>query len=273
MRKLATALAIAVGIYLTGVAVLFAFQRDLIYAPDRVGHVPPVYYAMLAGVDEIALETAAGFDLKAWYSPAPAGRPTVVLFLGKSGSLRSQRYRLRYFQEAQMGALLLAYRGYSGNEGEPSEQGLYSDARAALDWLQLRGIPDTSIVLYGASLGSGVATEMAAEGEYGAVVLEAPYTSIVDVAAHRFPIVPVRWLLRDRFDSLSRIDALTEPLLVMHGDRDRVVPQNLGRWLFDAADAPKQGFWPAGVGHNDLFDRGGFAVAVGFIERSVSPSG
>jgi fermentation-respiration switch protein FrsA (DUF1100 family) len=273
MRRFGTALAISLGAYLTAVTALWAFQRALIYTPDRIDYVPPSHYAMLTGVDEIALETADGFDLKAWYAPAPAGRPTVVMFLGKGGSLRSQRYRLRHFRDARMGVLMLAYRGYSGNEGKPNEQGLYSDARSALEWLEARGVPDTSVVLYGVSLGSGVATEMAAEGEFGAVVLEAPYTSIVDVAAHRFPIVPVRWLLKDRFDSLSRIDTLTEPLLVMHGDDDRVVPQDLGRQLYDEAGGPKQGFWPVGVGHNDLFDRGGFTVAVDFIERTVDPAG
>jgi fermentation-respiration switch protein FrsA (DUF1100 family) len=273
MKNLRRLLAISGCAYLAAAALLVAFQRELIYAPDRIEYLPPSHYATLAGVLEVDLETVDGFDLKAWYAPAPVGRPTVVMFPGKSGSLRSQRYRVQHFRDAEMGVLLLAYRGYSGNDGEPSEEGLYRDARAALDWLRSAGVEDASIVLYGASLGSGVATEMAAEGEYGAVVLEAPYTSVVDVAASRFPIVPVRWLMTDRFDSLSRIDALHEPLLVMHGDSDRVIPQRYGRQLFDAADAPKVGFWPQGVGHNDLFDRGGFDAALDFIEQSMALAG
>jgi fermentation-respiration switch protein FrsA (DUF1100 family) len=271
MRKRILSLAILFGTYLLGVACLWAFQRALIYSPDRVEYVPPSHYAMLEGVEEIALETADGVHLTAWYAPAPANRPTVVMFLGKSGSLRSQRYRVQLFRDARMGVLLLAYRGYSGNEGEPSEEGLYADARAALDWLETRGVPDRSIALYGASLGSGVATAMAAEREYGALVLEAPYTSIVDVADARFPLVPVELLMIDRFDSLARIDDVEEPLLVMHGDADRVVAQRFGRELFEAADGPKTGFWPEGVGHTDIFDRGGFEAARGFIEGSVQP--
>jgi fermentation-respiration switch protein FrsA (DUF1100 family) len=168
-----------------------------------------------------------------------------------------------------MGALLLSYRGYSGNPGSPTEEGLYADARAALDWLQARGVAGSSIVLYGISLGSGVATKMAAERELGAVVLEAPYTSTVDVAALRFPIVPVAWLMEDRFESLARIAAVDEPLLVMHGDRDFVIPQHLGRRLFAAAKEPKEGFWPAGVGHNDIFANGGFDAALDFIRRTM----
>lgn len=272
MRKVFLTLAVFLGTWLAAVAGLWAFQRALIYSPDRIEYVPPSHYAMLAGVGEIALETADGVDLKAWYAPAPANRPTVVLFNGKGGSLRSHRYRIQLFREARMGVLLVAYRGYSGNEGEPTEEGLYADARAALDWLEARGVPEHSIALYGASLGSGVATAMAAEREVGALVLEAPYTSVVDVAAARFPFVPVGLLMSDRFDSLSRIDDVDEPLLIMHGDDDHVIAQRFGRELFDAADAPKAGFWPEGVGHKDIFDRGGFEAARDFIESSVTPT-
>ncbi len=271
MRKKLLGLAIIFVTYLAAVASLWAFQRALIYSPDPVEYVPPSYYQMLDGVEEIALETADGVLLTAWYAPAPANRPTVVMFLGKGGSLRSQRYRMALFKDARMGVLLLAYRGYSGNEGEPSEEGLYADARAALDWLDSQGVPDRSIAIYGQSLGTGVATEMAAEREYGALVLEAPYTSVVDVAAARFPIVPVDLLMIDRFDSLSRIDEIDEPLLVMHGDSDLVIPQRFGRELFEAADGPKTGFWPVGVGHKDIFDRGGFEAARDFIEISAQP--
>jgi fermentation-respiration switch protein FrsA (DUF1100 family) len=257
------------GFYAFAVAVLWAFQRDLMYFPDRAPRVPPSTYPLLDGVREITLTTADGLDLAAWYAPAPRDRPTVVLLHGNGGSLRRERYRLQHFRDARMGVLLLEYRGYSGNPGTPTEQGLYADARAALDWLQASGVASDSVVVYGRSLGTGVATKIAAEREIGAVVLEAPYTSTVDVAALRFPIVPVSWLMEDRFESLDRIGAVTEPLLVMHGDSDSVIPQRLGRRLYDAARSPKEGFWPRGLGHNDIFDNGGFAAALEFIERRV----
>jgi fermentation-respiration switch protein FrsA (DUF1100 family) len=250
-----------------------AVSQAGLYSPDHTRYLPPSHYAMLPGVQEVTLATPDGLELSAWYAPAPPGRPTVVIFPGKSGSLRSQGYRLQRFKGARMGALLLAYRGYSGNAGRPTERGLYTDARSALDWLQSRGVASESIVLYGASLGSGVATRMATEDVYAAVVLEAPYTSLVDVAALRFPIIPVRWLMRDRFDSLARIKAVTEPLLIMHGDSDTVVPQRLGRLLYAAANAPKEGFWPHGVLHKDIFGRGGFDAARDFIERRIKSSG
>ena len=271
VRKFELAAAATAGIYLMVIAALWTFQRALIYSPDEA-YVPPGHYAMLDGVDEIVVDTADGIALTAWYTPAPPGRPTVVILPGKSGSLHHQRYRLERFMQARIGALLVAYRGYSGNAGRPDEQGLYRDARAALDWLDRHGVAARSIVVYGISLGTGVAVRMATERAVGAMVLEAPYTSITDVAAGRYPFVPVRWLLRDRFDSLARIGEVSEPLLIMHGAADRVVPQALGRTLYAHAGAPKESFWPTEAGHSDIFDRGGFERALGFIARSTGTS-
>ena len=269
-RRYATLAVAAIAVlYSATTFTLWALQRELLYHPDTRESVPPSFYPMLAGVEELRLTTADGIELVAWYAPAPAGRPTVVLFHGNSGSLRGERYRLKYFIDARMGALIVAYRGYSGNPGSPTEEGLYADARAALDWLAARGIRSETIALYGQSLGSGVATKMATERAFGALILEAPYTSTVDVAAHRFPVIPVGWLMEDRFDSLARIATIEEPLLVMHGDADFVIPQSQARRLFAAANEPKQAFWPSGVGHNDLFDGGGFTMARDFIERHI----
>ncbi len=269
MRYLKVALIAGVALYAAAVTALWAFQRDFMYFPDGAPRVAPSFYPMLDGVQEVLLTTGDGLELAAWYTPAPPNRPTVVMFHGNGGSLRGERYRLKHFKDVAMGVLLLAYRGYSGNDGTPNEEGLYADARAALDWLEKNGVASTSIVLYGISLGTGVATKMAAEREFAAVVLESPYTSTVDVAAWRFPIVPVGLLMEDRFESLARIGAITEPLLVMHGDRDSVIPQHFGRQLFEAANLPKEGFWPHGLGHGDIFDNGGFDTALEFIRRTM----
>lgn len=268
MRKAAIRIGTVVAaIYAAIVALMFVYQRDMMYFPDQIRRVPPSHYAMLAGVQEVGLKTSDGLNVVAWYWPAPEGRPTVLLFHGNGGSLRSQRYRLKYFKEAGMGVLMPAYRGYAGSDGTPTEVGLYRDAQAAMDWLNARGVRDEQVVLYGQSLGSGVATKVASERDVALVVLEAPYTSTVDVAAWRFPIVPVQWLMTDRYESIARIGAVKAPLLVLHGDADYVIPQFLGKRLFEAANQPKEGFWPAGVGHTDIFDNGGFATARDFIER------
>lgn len=260
-----------VAVYALIVGVMFAYQRDLIYRPDQIARVQPSYYPMLAGVQEIELKTSDGLKVYAWYAPAPPGRPTVAVFHGNGGSLRSQRYRLSYFKEAGMGVLVLGYRGYAGSDGWPSEEGLYTDARTAIAWLNANGVADSSIVLYGESLGTGVASKMATEHKVAAVVLESPYTSLIDVAAWQFPYIPVRWLMWDRFDTLSRIGEVSAPVLVMHGDKDVVVPQDFGRQVFAAAKAPKESLWLEGRGHNEIFDNGGFTTAREFIDRWFKP--
>jgi len=272
MRRTAIRISAVVAVIYVGiVGLLYVYQRDLMYFPDQIRRVPPSHYAMLAGVQEVELKTADGLRVYAWYWPPPEGRPTVLLFHGNGGSLRSQRYRLKYFKEAGMGVLMPAYRGYAGSDGTPTEDGLYLDARAALDWLNRQGVRDEAIVLYGQSLGSGVATKMASERKVALVVLEAPYTSTVDVAAFRFPIVPVSWLMSDRYESVARIGKITAPILVMHGGDDYVIPQYLGKRIFEAANQPKEGFWPEGIGHNDIFDGGGFTTAREFIDRLYVP--
>ncbi|MFM9865845.1 MAG: alpha/beta hydrolase [Micropepsaceae bacterium] len=270
MRWLRWLLLGAAGFYVAIVGLLYVFQRDLMYRPEAIRRVPPSYYDMLAGVQEVELKTPDGLRVYAWYAPPPEGRPTVAIFHGNGGSLRSQRYRLKYFKDANLGVFVLGYRGHAGSDGTPSEEGLYTDARTALDWLNAQGIADTRIVIYGESLGTGIATKVAAEREFAAVVLESPYTSTVDVAADRFWFVPVSMLMKDRFESLARIAQVHEPLLIMHGEADEVIPQSFGRRLFDAANEPKEGYWPKMAGHNSIFDLGGFLTAAEFIERRVA---
>lgn len=275
MRRVAIRIGAAVAaVYVAIVGLMYVYQRDMMYFPEQIRHVQPSHYEMLAGVQEVQLKTSDGLMLYGWYWPAPEGRPTVVIFHGNGGSLRSQRYRLAHFKDAGMGVFLLAYRGYSGSDGVPTEDGLYLDARATLDWLNRQGVADNQIALYGESLGTGVATKMASERKVALVVLESPYTSTADVAAFRFPIVPVYWLMNDRYESLSRIAQVTAPLLVMHGDNDYAIPQAMGKQLFEAANQPKEGFWPKGIGHTEIFDAGGFDTARAFIDRLyVPPSG
>ena len=269
MRRFARIGAGVVVAYVAALGVIYVVQRKVMYFPEYTTRVSPSSFPELVGVPEVELKTSDGVKIFAWYSPAPAGRPTVIFFHGNHHTLRSQRGRLLKWKGAGMGVLLLAYRGYAGGEGAPSEDGLYADARAALDWLNAKGVPDGAIVLHGKSLGTGVATKMAVERKVGAVILEAPYTSIADVAVQRFPIFPLHWLITEKFDSLGRIKEIAAPVLVMHGDVDGLIPQEFGRRLFAAANEPKEGFWPHGVGHNDIFDRGGFEKARDFIERRL----
>lgn len=245
---------LALCLYAAVCAGLFVFQRALIYLPMDMPGTPSRH-----GVPEmraVAARSADGLALAGWFAPPRApGTPVVVLFHGNAGNLASRSFKARAFLDAGLGVMLAGYRGYGGNPGAPSEEGLFADGRAALDFLAAQGIEAGDVVLYGESLGSGVAVRMASERRVAAVILEAPYTSLPDVASFHYPFVPVGWLARDRFDSVSRIAAIAAPLLVVHGDRDEVIPIALGQRLFAAAAEPKRAQWIAGGSHNDLWER------------------
>jgi fermentation-respiration switch protein FrsA (DUF1100 family) len=172
---------------------------------------------------------------------------------GNAGSVSDWRWVLRLFRERLNASILVFdYRGYGKSEGTPHEAGVLEDARAARKWLAHRtGVDETEIVLVGRSLGGAVAVDLAATDGARGLVLENTFTSLPDVAASHFPLLPVRWLMRSRLDSLAKISAYHGPLLQTHGDADRVVPLEQGERLHQAASGPKQFVVVAGGGHND----------------------
>jgi fermentation-respiration switch protein FrsA (DUF1100 family) len=257
--------------YLAVVAGLYLYQRQLLYHPDRAR---PVLGALARlGVREVAVPTADGLSLLAWYLPvrdAPGiERPVIVYFHGNAGHIGYRADRIERFAREGYGALLLEYRGYGGNPGEPSEAGLFEDAAAALRFIEAQGVPGRRVVLYGESLGTGVAVRAATTREVGAVVLEAPYTSIAAAAQLHYPFVPAAWLVADRYDSLLRIGQVRAPILMLHGARDGIIPLSLGKTLFAAAPEPKEHWVAPQAGHADLVRFGALDVAVAFIERHV----
>jgi len=256
---------------LTGV--LYLAQRHIMYYPDTATPRPERYG--LADMRAVTLETGDGLSLLAWYRRAGEGRPSLVYFTGNAGHIGDRAFKVRPYLDAGLGVLLVGYRGYGGNPGRPTERGLYADGRAALAFLEGEGVAPARIVLYGESLGSGVAVELAAEravsAPLGALVLEAPFTSIADAAATHYPVFPVRWLVKDRFDNKAKIARIEAPLLIVHGENDRVVPLRLGKELFAAAAEPKEGRWFKGLGHNDLYSADVPAAVLDFLARRLSP--
>jgi len=242
---------------------LFAFQRNLLYFPAADVGAPADH-----DVPEMAVVryvTADGLTLTGWYRPAADGRPTLVYFHGNGGHFGERAFKVRPFLDAGYGVLLAEYRGYGGNPGRPSERGLYADARAALGWLAGQGVPAGRVVLYGESLGSGVAVQMATEHPVAGLVLEAAFVSITAIGARRYPFVPVHLLLRDRFDNLAKIGRVRAPVLVVHGERDETVPARHGRRLAAAAERSEAHYVPAG-GHADLYDFGVSDRILGFLD-------
>jgi len=265
-------IAVVVGVYTALVGALYLIQRELIYHPSQQMRSPAA-----SGVPEmraVEITAADGIKLVSWYRSARDGRPTIVYFQGNGGNISDRGFKARPYLDAGFGVLLAGYRGYGGNDGEPNEDGLYADGRAQLAFLAGEGIGPGRWVLYGESLGSGIAVQLAHEQAdktpVGAVVLESPYTTLGDAAAAHYPFVPARTLVKDRFDSLAKIGRIRAPLFVAHGERDDVIPITLGKRLFQAAPAPKESHWIAGAGHNVLHDHGLAAMVIAFIDRMVN---
>lgn len=253
-------------LYLGVAGLLYVYQRDYLYFPDVQR---PVALAGVSSLREIELVTSDGLRLLAWYVPPPEGKPLLLYFHGNGGNIGYRASRLSRFADAGLGVLMPEYRGYGGNEGQPSETGFYADAMAATDFLQAEGFGAERIIVYGASLGTGVATRVASEHEFAALILEAPYTSITAMAVRQFSNMPVSLMLIDRFDSLSRIAQVRSPILIFQGELDQIVPPALGRELFAAAPEPKE-FWsvPEG-GHDDLYSYGAAEAVLDFLRRHV----
>ena len=219
-------------------------------------------------VEPVTLETADGLSLLAWYQKSRRrDAPTLVYFHGNTRHMGVRAEKLAPYLAAGYGGLLTSWRGFSGNPGKPSEPGLYLDGRAALAFLARMGVSPARTILYGESLGTGVAVQLATEMKPAAVVLEAPYTSIPDIAAWRVPIAPVKPLIIDRFDSLAKIATVRAPLLRVHGEHDTTIPARFSKKVFEAANDPKQGVFIAGAGHLDLYDHGMAGIVLDFLTR------
>jgi len=253
--------------YGVALAVLFALQRQLLFP---AGTEPPsLERAGLVGIMEpVKIVTADGLTLLSWYRRPPLhDTPLILFFHGNAGTIENRAAMAKTYIDAGFGLLLLEYRGYGGNPGSPSEAGLYADGRAALAFAVAQGVAPGHIVLYAESLGTGVAVQMAVEQRVAALVLEAPYTSVADVAQNDFPLFPVQLLVRDRFDSMEKIGRVGVPLLMVHGERDQTIPVRFGRALFAAASEPKEAKWLPGAGHNDIAQFGADAAALDFLKR------
>jgi fermentation-respiration switch protein FrsA (DUF1100 family) len=250
-------------VYLGGLAALFLLQRSFLFPIPPVGRTAPGA-AGFPEAEEHVLTTSDGERVILWHVPARPGHPVVLYFHGNGDFLAGFFGRFRELIADGTGIVAVSYRGYAGSGGSPSEQGLLRDAAAAYGFATERYGAER-IVAWGFSLGTGVAVALAAEQPVGRLILEAPFTSIVDVAAPLFWYMPVRWLMRDPFRSDERIARVRVPLLVMHGTNDPVIPIRLGERLFALAHEPKRFIAFPGGGHENLGDFGAIETARQFI--------
>jgi fermentation-respiration switch protein FrsA (DUF1100 family) len=262
MALLKWTLIICVVGYAGVVVLLYVVQRSLMYFPETE-RVPPAV-AGLPGAQEILLDTADGERLVAWHVPPRGGQPVVLYLHGNGGALSHRAGRFHALTADAIGLVAIDYRGYGGSTGHPTEAGLLTDAQTAYGFAAAR-YPAARIAVWGESLGTGVAVGLAAERPIGRLVLEAPFTSAADVAARRYPFVPVRWLMKDQFRSDLRIVSVAAPLLVLHGGRDTVVPIEYGERLFGLAREPKRFVrFPDGE-HEGLDQLGALATVKAFL--------
>ena len=251
------------GVYLVAGVALYAGQRRLMYPADPT-RVAPTSLAL--DVAEVELATPDGERLVAWHAKAAPGQPTLLYFHGNGGNLADRSDRVALYRGEGYGLLMPAYRGYSGSTGRPSEVSNIADARLAYAWLRARGVPAADIVLYGESLGTGIAIQVAAVEPVKGMILDAPYTSIADVAQRQYPWMWVKPFILDRYNSIDLIASVKVPILVLHGARDGIVPVDMGRAIFAAANEPKRLVVFPEAGHLYHTEFGSFDVIREFIE-------
>jgi uncharacterized protein len=257
-------LIVAVAGYAVFVALFYVAQRKMQYFPESVRTTPAA--AGLPEAEEIMLDTGDGERVIVWHLPPRGDKPVVLYLHGNGASLRWRVDRFRALTADGTGLVALSYRGYGGSSGSPTEAGLIKDAEAAYAFTVAR-YPPSRIVLWGESLGTGVAVALAAEKPVGHVVLQSPFSSAADVGAERYWFVPVRLLMKDQFRSDLRIGKVTAPVLVLHGDQDDVVPFALGERLYGLINAPKRFVRFPGAGHNDLGAHGAVEAAKQFLSE------
>jgi fermentation-respiration switch protein FrsA (DUF1100 family) len=264
MTTLKSLIILALLAYCGLLALMYVFQRSLMYFPDRV-RTPPAA-AGLPQAEEVILKSADGESLVAWHVSPQGDKPVILYFHGNGGALNLRADRFRWLTTDGFGLLALSYRGYGGSTGSPTETGMLLDAAAAYEFAAAR-YPVQRIVAWGESLGTGVAVALAAERPVAAVILDAPFTSAADIGASAYPFIPVRWFIKDSFRSDQRIGRVKAPLLVLHGEMDGIVPVRFGEKLFALANEPKQIVrFPSG-GHVNLDDHGAPHAVRAFLNR------
>ena len=239
-------------IYLIIVAYMYLNQRKLLYLPRENNYLDD---QIDFNFREVFIDVEKNLKLKAWLIENDfKNKKTLVFFHGNAGNLSNRTYKLNQLSKLDLNIIILAWRSFSGNEGEPSEQNLYNDAKKTIDWLNSRGVKNKNIILYGESLGTGIAVELGQTNQFGGIILESPFTSMTNAAKNIYPWLPVKYLLKDKYDSEKKIKNLQIPILIMHGKKDNIVPFKMGKKLYDLANNPKFFYFTENDDHMMTFD-------------------
>ena len=241
-----------VAIYLIFLIFLFFYQRNLLYHPNENNYSGD---NLEVSIEKVSIQTTDNINLLGWFhNKNLKSYKTIVYFHGNAGKLENRIHKLNHFKDMNVNFLIIAWRGFSGNQGKPTEEGLYADGNSAIKWLKEKGLKEEDIIVYGESLGTGIATEISQNKKYAGLILETPFTSMVAAAKNFYPYIPVSLILKDKYKNDEKIKNINIPVLVMHGEKDQIVPFSMGKKMFDLANDPKFSYFTKHDDHMMEFD-------------------
>jgi len=247
MKYLYVSLLSLLAAYLLVLIFIYFNQRNLLYHPGENNYLDD---KAQFSYKEVLIEVDQDIKLKSWLIDKDLEKyKTLVFFHGNAGNLFNRVHKLNEFNKLDINILIISWRGFSGNSGKPTEKNLYQDAQKSIEWLNNKGIKNEKIILYGESLGTGVAVELGQKNIFNSIILESPFTSMVETAKIYYPYLPVSLLLKDRYNSINKINKITKPVLIMHGMKDDIVPYVMSVELFNKANKPKYSFFPKDDNH------------------------
>ena len=240
-------------VYLFVLVFLFFYQRNLLYHPNENNYSGN---QLNFEIERVSIKTSDNIELLGWFHKKDLEKfKTIIFFHGNAGTLENRIYKLNHLKDLEVNFLIIAWRGFSGNKGKPTEKGLYEDGESAVQWIKSYGVKSENIILYGESLGTGIATEIAQNKNFAGVILETPFTSMGDAAKKFYPYIPVKLLFRDKYENIKKIKNIKSPILVMHGEIDQIVPFSMGQKIYQEANNPKYSYFTKNDDHMMEYDQ------------------
>jgi fermentation-respiration switch protein FrsA (DUF1100 family) len=243
---------------------LYFYQRSLLYHPNENNYSGD---EISVGIEKVKISSSDNLQILGWYHEKNLKDfKTLIFFHGNAGSLENRIHKINHFRDMDINFLIIAWRGFSGNKGKPTEQGLYDDGKSAIEWLAKKGVREKDIILYGESLGTGVATHLAQNKNFAGIILETPFTSMIDAAKKFYPYIPVNLLLKDKFENKKNIKNINSPILVMHGEADQIVPFSMGKKVYEIANEPKYSYFTKYDNHMMEYDENLLKALKSFLD-------